>query len=98
MRIVDSGATIVWVGIGTPRQDYLVPRLGSRLDIVIVPVGAAFDFWSGRVPEAPAALHGSGVEWAYRLSREPRRLWRRYLFGNPRFVLAVARHVLRRRA
>ena len=91
-RIEESGATLVWVGIGTPRQDYLVPRLAMRVAAVVVPIGAAFDFWSGRVPEAPAILHGSGAEWAYRFSREPRRLWRRYLVGNPRFLLSVAKH------
>lgn len=91
-RIGASGANLVWVGIGTPRQDHLVPRLAARCAAVVVPVGAAFDFWSGRVPEAPEMLHGSGMEWAYRLAREPRRLWRRYVFGNPRFVLTVSRH------
>jgi N-acetylglucosaminyldiphosphoundecaprenol N-acetyl-beta-D-mannosaminyltransferase len=91
-RIDGSGASVVWIGIGTPRQDYLVPLLAARVEAVVVPVGAAFDFWSGRVAEAPAVLHGSGVEWAYRLCREPARLWRRYLFGNPRFVWDAARH------
>ena len=62
------------------------------LEMPIVPVGAAFDFWSGAVAEAPAFLHGSGLEWIYRLSREPRRLWRRYLIGNPRFLVSALRH------
>jgi N-acetylglucosaminyldiphosphoundecaprenol N-acetyl-beta-D-mannosaminyltransferase len=91
-RVHASGASVVWLGIGTPRQDYLVPQLAPRLNAVVVPVGAAFDFWSGRVAEAPAMLHGSGVEWAYRFSREPARLWRRYLLGNPRFMWDTARH------
>jgi N-acetylglucosaminyldiphosphoundecaprenol N-acetyl-beta-D-mannosaminyltransferase len=93
-RIDASGASVVWIGIGTPRQDYLVPVLAARVKAVVVPVGAAFDFWSGRVAEAPALLHGSGIEWAYRLTREPARLWRRYFFGNPRFVWETARHRL----
>jgi N-acetylglucosaminyldiphosphoundecaprenol N-acetyl-beta-D-mannosaminyltransferase len=91
-RVRASGANILWIGLGTPRQDYVVHRLAPLLDIPIVPVGAAFDFWSGAVPEAPAFLHGSGLEWVYRLSREPRRLWRRYLIGNPRFLVSAWRH------
>lgn len=90
-RIGASQAQIVWIGLGTPRQDYLVPRLAKLLDVAIVPVGAAFDFLAGRVKEAPAILHGTGLEWLYRLHAEPRRLWRRYLLGNPRFLLNVAR-------
>jgi len=91
-RIRQSKSMLVWVGLGTPRQDYLVPRLAQALHLPVVPVGAAFDFWSGRVPEAPCFLQGSGVEWVYRFVHEPRRLWRRYVFGNIRFVRAVIRH------
>jgi N-acetylglucosaminyldiphosphoundecaprenol N-acetyl-beta-D-mannosaminyltransferase len=91
-RVNASGANILWVGLGTPRQDYVVHRIAPLLDMPIVPVGAAFDFWSGAVPEAPAFLHGSGFEWMYRLSREPRRLWRRYLIGNPQFLVSAWRH------
>jgi N-acetylglucosaminyldiphosphoundecaprenol N-acetyl-beta-D-mannosaminyltransferase len=91
-RVRASGANILWVGLGTPRQDYVVHRLAPLLDMPIVPVGAAFDFWSGAVAEAPEFLHGSGFEWMYRLSREPRRLWRRYLIGNPQFLLSAWRH------
>jgi N-acetylglucosaminyldiphosphoundecaprenol N-acetyl-beta-D-mannosaminyltransferase len=92
VRVRASGANILWVGLGTPRQDYAVHRLAPLLEMPIVPVGAAFDFWSGAVKEAPAFLHGSGLEWMYRLTREPRRLWRRYLLGNPRFLLSAWRH------
>ena len=92
VRVRASGANILWVGLGTPNQDYVVRRLAPLLEMPIVPVGAAFDFWSGAVAEAPAFLHGSGLEWIYRLSREPRRLWRRYLIGNPRFVMSAFRH------
>ncbi len=91
-RIQASGASIVWIGLGTPRQDYLVHELGSKLSMPVVPVGAAFDFWAGSVKEASPVLHGSGLEWAYRLATEPRRLWRRYLEGNPRFVRSAWRH------
>ena len=92
VRVRASGANILWVGLGTPNQDYVVRRLAPLLEMPIVPVGAAFDFWSGAVSEAPSFLHGSGFEWIYRLSREPRRLWRRYLIGNPRFVVSALRH------
>jgi N-acetylglucosaminyldiphosphoundecaprenol N-acetyl-beta-D-mannosaminyltransferase len=91
-RVRDSGANILWIGLGTPRQDYLVHRLADRLPMPIVPVGAAFDFWSGAVREAPRVVQGTGLEWMYRLAAEPRRLWRRYLVGNPRFLVTAWRH------
>jgi len=91
-RIVSSDADIVWIGLGTPRQDYLVPRLSVHVNATLVPIGAAFDFWSGRVRQAPLVLQGKGLEWLYRLAIEPRRLWRRYLFGNPRFVISAIKH------
>jgi N-acetylglucosaminyldiphosphoundecaprenol N-acetyl-beta-D-mannosaminyltransferase len=91
-RVRESGANLLWIGLGTPRQDYLVRRLADELAMPIVPVGAAFDFWSGEVSEAPAILHGSGLEWLHRLASEPRRLWHRYLVGNPRFLFAAWRH------
>ena len=91
-RVRDSDATVLWIGLGTPRQDYLVHRLADRLPMPIVPVGAAFDFWSGAVKEAPRWVQGTGLEWLYRLASEPRRLWRRYLIGNPRFLLSAWRH------
>lgn len=91
-RVVAAGGQILWVGLGTPKQDYIVPRLGERLSMPIVPIGAAFEFWSGAVREAPRWIQGSGLEWVYRLASEPRRLWRRYLLGNPRFLLSAWRH------
>jgi N-acetylglucosaminyldiphosphoundecaprenol N-acetyl-beta-D-mannosaminyltransferase len=91
-RIRASGANVLWVGLGTPRQDYVVPRLSERFGGPVVPVGAAFDFLAGTVAEAPRFLRGTGLEWTYRLASEPKRLWRRYLLGNPRFVAAALRH------
>jgi N-acetylglucosaminyldiphosphoundecaprenol N-acetyl-beta-D-mannosaminyltransferase len=91
-RVRDSGANLLWIGLGTPRQDYLVHRLADRLPMPIIPVGAAFDFWSGAVREAPRFVQGTGLEWLYRLAAEPRRLWRRYLIGNPRFLFSAWRH------
>jgi N-acetylglucosaminyldiphosphoundecaprenol N-acetyl-beta-D-mannosaminyltransferase len=86
-RINASRADLVWIGLGTPRQDYVVAALSPLVNATLVPVGAAFDFISGRVPEAPTFVHGTGFEWMYRLLREPRRLWRRYILDGARFAL-----------
>jgi N-acetylglucosaminyldiphosphoundecaprenol N-acetyl-beta-D-mannosaminyltransferase len=91
-----SGADVVWVGIGVPKQEKWMARMRDRLDPpVLVGVGAAFDFHAGLVPQAPDALQRLGLEWAFRLVQEPRRLWRRYLRYNPRFVLGFLRQYLR---
>jgi N-acetylglucosaminyldiphosphoundecaprenol N-acetyl-beta-D-mannosaminyltransferase len=81
---------IVWVGLGTPKQDEWVGRFRSLLEApVLVAVGAAFDFHAGTVRQAPRWMMHCGLEWFFRLLMEPRRLWRRYLIGNPRFVALV---------
>ena len=91
-RIDRSGAQIVWVGIGQPRQEQWMARMRARLSApMLVAVGAAFDFHAGLVPQAPPWMGRHGLEWTYRLAREPRRLWRRYARYNPRFVAAFAR-------
>ncbi|MDT5181799.1 MAG: N-acetylglucosaminyldiphosphoundecaprenol N-acetyl-beta-D-mannosaminyltransferase, partial [Mycobacterium sp.] len=90
-RIARAKPDIVWIGLGTPKQDFAAAALAERLPGVFVGVGAAFDFVAGSVREAPKWVQNSGFEWAYRLMSEPRRLWRRYLFGNARFILAVLR-------
>lgn len=89
----EADADVVWVGLGTPRQDVVISRLVGRAGAVLVGVGAAFDFLSGHKSEAPEILHRTGLEWVYRLLSEPRRLWRRYLFGNAAFVVQAARHL-----
>ncbi|MGZ4262111.1 MAG: WecB/TagA/CpsF family glycosyltransferase, partial [Solirubrobacteraceae bacterium] len=92
-----SGADVVWVGIGVPKQEKWMAAMRDRLDApVLVGVGAAFDFHAGLVAQAPAWIQALGMEWAYRLSREPRRLWRRYLRYNPRFVGAFALQLTKR--
>jgi len=97
-EINGSGADVVWVGIGVPKQEKWMAAMRARLDApVLVGVGAAFDFHAGLVPQAPDWMQSSGLEWAYRLSKEPRRLWRRYLRYNPRFVAGFARQYLRHR-
>ena len=81
---------IVWVGLGTPKQDYWVAKHRHLLRApVLIAVGAAFDFHTGRLPQAPTWMQRSGLEWLYRLQKEPRRLAHRYLFFNPLFVAGV---------
>ena len=90
---------VVWVGIGVPKQEKWMAEMRPHLDApVLVGVGAAFDFLAGLVPQAPPLLQRAGLEWAYRLAHEPRRLWRRYLRYNPRFVGAFARQLAAHRA
>jgi len=87
-----SGAQLVWVGTGQPKQERWMARMRPLLSApMLVGVGAAFDFHAGLVPQAPAWMQRRGLEWTYRLAREPRRLWRRYARYNPRFLAGFAR-------
>lgn len=87
-----SGADVVWVGTGQPKQEIWMANMRERLETpVLVGVGAAFDFHAGLVPQAPRLMQETGMEWAWRLSREPARLWHRYLRYNPMFVRAFLR-------
>jgi N-acetylglucosaminyldiphosphoundecaprenol N-acetyl-beta-D-mannosaminyltransferase len=93
-----AGPDIVWVGIGVPKQEKWMAEMRPHLEApMLIGVGAAFDFHAGLVPQAPPRLQRAGLEWAYRLLQEPRRLWRRYLRYNPRFVAAFAVQYLRHR-
>ena len=79
---------IIWVGLGTPKQDLWMAAHRHRLTApVLIAVGAAFDFHAGRIPQAPQWMQRSGLEWFFRLLHEPRRLWYRYLVYNPLFIL-----------
>jgi N-acetylglucosaminyldiphosphoundecaprenol N-acetyl-beta-D-mannosaminyltransferase len=90
-----SGAEVVWVGTGQPHQELWMARMSPLLAApMLIGVGAAFDFHARLVPQAPAWIGRHGLEWAYRLAREPRRLWRRYLRYNPRFVAAAGREIV----
>jgi N-acetylglucosaminyldiphosphoundecaprenol N-acetyl-beta-D-mannosaminyltransferase len=94
--IDDCGAQVVWVGTGQPKQELWMHRMRPRLQApLLVGVGAAFDFHAGLVPQAPQWMQRRGLEWTYRLAREPRRLWRRYARYNPRFVAGFAGQYLR---
>lgn len=86
---------IVWVGLGTPKQDHEARRLADA-GFVAAAVGAAFDFSAGLKPLAPKLVRDLGLEWLHRLLSEPRRLMRRYLWGNTTFLMVVARRVARR--
>jgi N-acetylglucosaminyldiphosphoundecaprenol N-acetyl-beta-D-mannosaminyltransferase len=84
-------AHIVWVGLGSPKQDLWMARFRPALQApLLIGVGAAFDFFTGRQAQAPRWMQRAGLEWLFRLAREPRRLWRRYLVYNPKFVLHLA--------
>lgn len=78
--------SVVWVGLGTPKQDFESLRIARDLGLPAIAIGAAFDFTAGVISPAPEWMTKVGLEWFYRLIREPRRLWRRYLFGNARFL------------
>ena len=89
-RVAEVGADIVWVALGTPRQDALLHRVRPSAEPVLVGVGAAFDFLAGAQAQAPPALRRAGLEWAFRLATQPRRLGRRYLVGNAVFLRGLA--------
>src|ERR1700730_815381 len=95
--IRESNAQLVWVGLGCPRQEEFLARMKNRLPWgVSLAVGAAFSLISGAVPQAPKFLQNRGLEWAFRLCAEPRRLWQRYLVHNSLFVWGVLREMARR--
>lgn len=85
-RINDSGARIVFVGLGCPKQERWMQRHRGRINAPMLGVGAAFDFVAGNKAMAPDWIQNLGLEWLFRLVTEPKRLWRRYLYHNPRFV------------
>ncbi|AFZ26425.1 exopolysaccharide biosynthesis protein, WecB/TagA/CpsF family [Cylindrospermum stagnale PCC 7417] len=86
-QIVESGAQILFVGIGCPRQEVWIAEHKDQIPAVMLGVGAAFDFHSGRVKQAPSWMQTIGLEWLFRLIMEPKRLWKRYFKHNPRFVI-----------
>ena len=90
-RLGDLRPDIVWVGLGTPKQDAFIYHFRPRVPTAFVGVGAAFDFISGTKRQAPLWMQEHGLEWSYRLAQEPRRLASRYLIHNARFVADVLR-------
>lgn len=90
-RVLAARPDIVWLGLGTPKQDILGTSLAEAVGLTTVNVGAAFDYVAGTVREAPGWIQHSGFEWLYRLVAEPRRLWKRYAIGNFQFVRIVGK-------
>lgn len=93
-RINASGAGIVFVGLGCPKQEQWMAEHRGRINAVMIGVGAAFDFHAGTVRRAPAWMRENGLEWLHRLASEPGRLWKRYLVTNTLFILGAARQLL----
>jgi exopolysaccharide biosynthesis WecB/TagA/CpsF family protein len=96
-RIMESGAKILFVGLGCPRQEVFAYEMGAHLSMPILAVGAAFDYHSGTLSEPPEFMQRAGLQWLYRLAQEPFRLWRRYLPQNTRFVVEFTLQFLRLR-
>lgn len=91
-QITAERPDIVWVGISTPKQEAWMEEMRTRLGVpALVGVGAAFDFLAGIKTSAPRWMQENGLEWLYRLIKEPRRLWRRYLIGGSKFALGLVR-------
>ncbi len=89
--IVNFRPNVVWIALGTPKQDLVAQELCRLINVPIVCVGAAFDFISGAKKTAPIWMQKFGLEWLFRLASEPRRLWKRYLLGNLKFLFLAAR-------
>ncbi|MCC0175946.1 WecB/TagA/CpsF family glycosyltransferase [Waterburya agarophytonicola K14] len=85
-RIKDSGASAVFLGLGCPRQETWAYEYRNLLNIPILAVGAAFDFHAGTLPQAPKWMQDAGLEWFFRLTQEPKRLWQRYAILNPLYL------------
>jgi len=95
--IAKTEPDLVLVGLGAPKQELFATAVRERLrPAVLLGVGASIDFLAGAVPRAPAWISESGLEWLYRLGREPRRLWRRYLLRDPQFFAVILRQLTRR--
>lgn len=95
--INQSGTRLLFVGLGAPKQEQWMAAHKGRIEAVMLGVGAAFDFLAGRKRQAPNVLQRLGLEWLFRLVNEPRRLWRRYLYRNPRFVTLFTAQLVRQR-
>jgi exopolysaccharide biosynthesis WecB/TagA/CpsF family protein len=95
-RIRESGAGLVFIGLGCPKQDHFAADHRDEIDAVQVCVGAAFDFHAGVKPTAPAWMQRRGMEWIFRLLKEPRRLFRRYLVTNTLFLTLLGKALFRR--
>jgi N-acetylglucosaminyldiphosphoundecaprenol N-acetyl-beta-D-mannosaminyltransferase len=96
-RINASGAKVVFVALGCPKQEYWMARQQNQIHAVMIGVGAAFAFHSDEVKQAPRWLMAVGLEWLYRFAVEPKRLWKRYLINNPAFILLFGVQLLKQK-
>lgn len=94
--IAKSGAKLVFVALGCPKQEFWMSQAHQYLQAIMIGVGAAFDFHSGQVSQAPRWMMAIGLEWLYRFSQEPMRLWQRYLINNPCFIILFGMQHLQR--
>ncbi len=96
-RIAGSGAKMVFVGLGCPRQEVFAYEMKALLSLPFIAVGAAFAFIAGELPQAPPRMQRYGLEWLFRFKSEPRRLWHRYMVLNPYYVFLLSRQLLGRK-
>lgn len=97
-QINEANPDVLWVGLGSPKQDYWMRNHRGRLDVpVMIGVGAAFDFIAGTKRQAPLWMRRAGLEWLFRLCCEPGRLWKRYLFGNTQFIYFLIRDMMNKK-
>jgi len=92
--INSSGTRILFVGLGCPKQEYWMHEHRGKVQAVMLGVGAAFDFIAGTKPQAPSWVQKIGLEWLFRLLSEPRRLWKRYIIHNPRFIFLATKQLI----
>ena len=97
-EIREAGVQFLLVGLGCPKQERWMAAHAGRLPCLMLGVGAAFDMFAGRTRNAPEWMRDRGLEWTYRLASEPRRLWRRHVLNDPRFLVLLARQALRARS
>lgn len=95
MRIRGCGARLVFVGLGCPRQEVFAYELRDAVQMPVIAVGAAFDYHAGLLDEPPRWIQDRGLQWAYRLIQDPKRLWRRYVLGNPHYLALLIAQWLR---
>lgn len=96
-RLITSGTKIVFVGLGCPKQEFWMAAHSPHVPAVLIGVGAAFDFIAGTIKRAPLWMQKGGLEWFYRLCREPRRLWKRYFLMNTLFFWMVIKQAVSRK-
>jgi N-acetylglucosaminyldiphosphoundecaprenol N-acetyl-beta-D-mannosaminyltransferase len=94
--INESGARIVWIGLGSPKQDLVAAKLSEQCQVNIVAAGAAIDFFTGNKKESPKVLQVMHMEWLFRFAQEPRRLWRRYTLGSLYFIYLIFMDMLKK--